>query len=188
MPAPVREVTALQNWWLSLPEAQQLMVGHRQLRLATSADLPALERLERYCFSPWLAFGHVRWRQLLQRSQTQVWLVLQGDQVLAYLCLVPHLGWRSLVVRALAVHWQLRGQGIASQLMRLVEPRARQLGLHTLRLEVACDNESALRLYERYGFVQQRVLPHYYGLDRPGFLLLCRLAPLPSECSGAIPT
>lgn len=181
MLAPQAEAASLLRGWLRLPDSQRLLAGHRQLRLATQADLPALERLERYCFSPWLAFGHRRWRYLLSRPQVQIWLLVQGEQVLAYLCLVPHLGWKSLTISALAVHWQIRGQGTASQLLRLVEPRARQLGLHSLRLEVDCDNESALRLYWRQGFVEQRALPHYYGLDRPGLLLMRRLEPLPCE-------
>ena len=183
MLAPMAEAAALQRWWLTLPESQQLLGVNRQLRLATLADLPALASLERYCFSPWLAFGHRRWRYLLRRPQVQVWLLLQGEQLLAYLCLVPHKGWKSLAISALAVHWQVRGQGVARQLLRLVEPRARQLGLHSLRLEVDCDNESALRLYWHQGFVEQRALPHYYGLGRPGLLLSRRLEPSPGEAT-----
>jgi Acetyltransferases len=145
----------------------------RTLRLATLADLEGIMRLERYCFSPWLAFGHLRWKKLLNRSE--VWLVLQGEQVLAYLCLVPHRGWHSLNVHALAVHWQVRQQGIASLLLAFAVERARALDLPRLRLEVEEENERALRLYLQQGFVLQRSLPHYYGLERHGYRLICPL-------------
>ena len=101
----------------SIPQARQeldrvsALASGRQLRLATAADLEGIMRLERYCFSPWLAFGHLRWKRLFSRPAVQIWLVVQGEQVLAYLCLVPHSGWRSLSVHAVAVHWQVRHQG-----------------------------------------------------------------------------
>lgn len=142
----------------------------RTMRLATLADLEGIMRLERYCFSPWLAFGHLRWQKLLTRCE--VWLVLQGEQVLAYLCLVPHRGWRSLNIHALAVHWQVRQQGIASVLLAWAAERARVLDFPRLRLEVEEENERALRLYLQRGFVLQRSLPHYYGLERHGYRLI----------------
>ena len=145
----------------------------RQLRRATLADLEGIMRLERYCFSPWLAFGHLRWKRLLERCE--VWLVLQGEQVLAYLCLVPHSGWRSLNIHGLAVHWQVRQQGIASLLLAFAAERALALDFPRLRLEVEEQNERALRLYLQRGFVLQRSLPHYYGLERHGYRLIRHL-------------
>ena len=165
----------------SIPQDRQALdrvsalASGRQLRLATSADLEGIMRLERYCFSPWLAFGHLRWKRLFSRPAVQVWLVVQGEQVLAYLCLVPHRGWRSLSVHALAVHWQVRHQGIGSLLLDVAAERARELDLSHLRLEVKEQNEKALRLYLQRGFVLQRSLPHYYGLERHGHRLICPL-------------
>lgn len=73
----------------------QQSLGPCELRLLTSQDIPALLGLERYCFSPQLAFGRRRWRNLLNHSGCQTLGVWQGDVLLAYLCLFPHLGWRA---------------------------------------------------------------------------------------------
>ena len=58
------------------PRVQQLLAAHPlavaagwQLRLATLADLEAILVLERYCFSPWLAFGRRHWREQLRGGQ-----------------------------------------------------------------------------------------------------------------------
>ena len=56
----------------------------------TPADLDALLQLERYCFSPWLAFGRKVWRNQLRHGRRRVWLLWQQDQVIAYLALLPH--------------------------------------------------------------------------------------------------
>jgi ribosomal-protein-alanine N-acetyltransferase len=144
-------------------------LGECELRLAGLADLKALLHLERYCFSPELAFGPRRWRYLLGRSACTTWSVWQQGQLVAYLCLMPHQGWRALEVRCLAVHWHQRKKGIGDSLLELALATARGLGLRALRLEVAADNEAACRLYVRWGFTRLRNLIDYYGEGQPGW-------------------
>lgn len=147
-----------------------------QLRLATSADRDAILLLERYCFSPWLAFGRRHWQDRLRRQSRRVWLILDGEQVLAYMALLPHRGWRQVSLTALAVHWQHRSQGVGSFLLALAELEARAYGLVRVRLEVDCENLGALELYQRHGYVALRTIPDYYGVGRPGIRLEKRLS------------
>lgn len=153
-------------------------LGACELRRLTLADLPHLLHLERYCFSPALAFGRRRWRYLLDRSGCFTWGVWQGEQLVAYLCLLPHLGWRALEVRCLAVHWHLRGRGIGAALLGLARAAALALGGRSLRLEVAEENIHAFGLYRRNGFVPLRRLTDYYGEGRDGWRLMLPLEPL----------
>lgn len=69
------------------------------------------------------------------------------------MALLPHGGWQQVLVTALAVHWQHRGQGLGALLLSLAELEARARGLGRIRLEVDCDNDAALRLYRRHGYV-----------------------------------
>lgn len=146
-----------------------------QLRLATPADRDAILILERYCFSPWLAFGRRHWQEQLRRQSRRVWLILDGEQVLAYMALLPHRGWHQVSLTALAVHWHHRGRGLGTLLLSLAELEARAYGLPRLRLEVDCDNQGAIDLYQRYGYVALRTIPDYYGVGRPGIRLEKRL-------------
>ena len=146
-----------------------------QLRLATLADRDAILLLERYCFSPWLAFGRRHWQEQLRRQSRRVWLILDGAQVLAYMALLPHRGWHQVSLTALAVHWQHRGRGLGTLLLSLAELEARAHDLPRLRLEVDCDNQGALDLYQRHGYVALRTIPDYYGVGRPGIRLEKRL-------------
>ena len=167
---------------------QRLMAVHPlaqasgwQLRLATLADLEAILVLERYCFSPWLAFGRRHWREQLRRQQRRVWLLLAGEQVLAYMALLPHRGWHQVAVTTLAVHWQQRRQGLASLLLAVAELEARPDQLPRLRLEVDADNEAAIALYHHLGYVVCRQIPDYYGIGRPGMRLQKILSPDPGS-------
>lgn len=150
----------------------QQSLGPCELRLLTSQDIPALLGLERYCFSPQLAFGRRRWRNLLNHSGCQTLGVWQGDVLVAYLCLFPHLGWRALEVRCLAVHWHYRRRGVASALLALAEALAAHLQASSLRLEVDEDNPAACQLYGGRQFVPLRRLPDYYGDGRHGLRLM----------------
>lgn len=158
---------------LSLPDGCRL-------RSATLADLETLLQLERYCFSPWLAFGRARWRRRLHQPQA-VWLVEHDAQVVAWLDLQPYVRWRQLVIRVLAVHWHWRRQGLGRQLLCLAEHRARMLGLTRLRLDVDCTNSAALALYRLAGFARAGELPDYYGIGRSGWRLVRELSSLPAE-------
>jgi [ribosomal protein S18]-alanine N-acetyltransferase len=157
----------------------QAVLAHRgyQLRPATRTDLEPILVLERYCFSPWLAFGRRHWREQLQRQSRRVWLILDGEQVLAYLALLPHRGWHQVSLTALAVHWQHRQQGLGSLLLVVAELEAQARGLGRVRLEVDCDNEEAVHLYQRKGYVAVETIADYYGVGRPGIRLEKRLTP-----------
>ncbi len=170
------------------PRVQQLLAAHPlgvasgwQLRLATLAELEASVVVERNCFSPWLAFGRRHWREQLQRQSRRVWLLLAGEQVLAYMALLPHRGWHQVTVTTLAVHWQQRRQGLASLLLAVAELEARQAQLPRLRLEVDSDNEAAIALYHQLGYVVCRQIPDYYGVGRPGMRLQKILSVIPDD-------
>jgi ribosomal-protein-alanine N-acetyltransferase len=57
-----------------------------------------------------------------------------------------------------------RGQGIANKLLNDLILRARATeGVESLFLEVRVSNTSAIRLYEKCGFVRQSIRPRYYS-------------------------
>jgi ribosomal-protein-alanine N-acetyltransferase len=65
-------------------------------------------------------------------------------------------------IYSLAVSPQARGLGIGKRMIKKAEREARTRGCRCLRLEVRLDNLAAIRLYERCGFTDTKVLPGYY--------------------------
>ncbi len=62
----------------------------------------------------------------------------------------------------MGVHDDWQGKGVGSALMRAaVEMADHWLNLTRLELEVYTDNEPAIRLYERFGFVREGTLRQY---------------------------
>jgi ribosomal protein S18 acetylase RimI-like enzyme len=59
-------------------------------------------------------------------------------------------------VASLAVTAGRQGQGIGSAIIEVLLAMARYLGLPGVEIGVAADNERALALYQRLGFVEDR--------------------------------
>lgn len=62
----------------------------------------------------------------------------------------------TFVVDSLAVDPSYRGLGIGTALMQRAEEKARSMGKRTMALGVIGENEGAMRLYERLGYVSTR--------------------------------
>jgi ribosomal protein S18 acetylase RimI-like enzyme len=65
----------------------------------------------------------------------------------------------------MGVHRDFRGQGIGTQLLAQAMQKSREKGLERIELEVYGSNESAIRFYERAGFVVEGVKKRGRKLD-----------------------
>jgi ribosomal protein S18 acetylase RimI-like enzyme len=79
------------------------------------------------------------------------WVIIEGEQVEAY----GHLDRESGTVwLGVAVADHARGRGIGRKMMQRLMDSAISLGIPAIRLSVDNGNETAIRLYERFGFRQ----------------------------------
>jgi ribosomal-protein-alanine N-acetyltransferase len=62
----------------------------------------------------------------------------------------------------IAVYPESRGQGAGRSLLEAALAYCRQIGIHTLHLEVRLSNLSAISLYKKFGFVPTGKRPGYY--------------------------
>jgi len=131
------------------------------IRHAVLPDLPELLRLEelsfendrlsRRSFKRWL--GHRRC----------AFLVCEEDgRLCGYILVIRRRGTLLARMYSLAVDPACRGRGIAQRLIEQAEHEARDAGALYMRLEVADDNEGAISLYEKLGYVQFGLYRDYY--------------------------
>ncbi|MBC8160778.1 MAG: GNAT family N-acetyltransferase [Roseiflexaceae bacterium] len=101
-----------------------------------------------------------------------VWLLIEGQELVGYLVVIPFLsleyGGITALLDELYVAEAARGRGIGVQALAAVESYARAAGMRAVMLEVDHSNQSARRLYERNGYraVERDVLVRQ--LDEPG--------------------
>jgi ribosomal-protein-alanine N-acetyltransferase len=140
------------------------------------SDLDAVVEIAREAFSnPWTreAFR----RELEHGRLSRNYVVRTRQERVAGFCSC-WLVFDELHINTIAVRARLRGQGLASLLLRHVLADAAQAGARRATLEVRQSNEPALRLYRRFGFVVSGVRRQYYT-DPVEDALMLGLDPIP---------
>jgi ribosomal protein S18 acetylase RimI-like enzyme len=131
------------------------------IREAEPGDLDALEALEIANFET-DRLSRRRLRHWI-RAENRIFLVAEPDgQLRGYALALFHGTTRLARLYSIAVAASARGQGIARQLLQTLEERAAERGRFFMRLEVAQDNQEAIRLYESAGYAAFDTVPDYY--------------------------
>jgi len=101
------------------------------------------------------------WRERLEKPRSGFWNLVAcvGEEVVGHLFLsafldMPRRRHAATIGMAVADDWQ--GRGVGGQLMQAaIDMADNWLDLRRIELEVYVDNEPAVRLYERFGFVRE---------------------------------
>lgn len=131
------------------------------IRLATAADVPAVQAVTDAAFHPYIERIGVAPAPMEADHAAEVAagrVYVTGDpRVVGVLTLVPHED--HLFLDSVAVHPEAAGQGVGRRLLAFVDERARALGLPEVRLYTNAKMWENRRLYPRYGYelVERRV-------------------------------
>lgn len=131
------------------------------IRAAHLDDLPQLLQIEEQCFDADRLSKRLfkRWLQHADR----VFLVWEQEgKIIAYVLITLIRGTRLARLFSLAVAPGWRQQGIASALLTSSEKQARDDGKLFLRLEVSLDNQTAIRLFDKFGYRPFGLFKDYY--------------------------
>jgi putative acetyltransferase len=114
-------------------------------------------------------------------SDAVQFMALDQDQVVGWADVFP--SWAAAVVHCGTLGMGLlpayRGQGIGKRLLQACLDKAAHKGITRISLEVRADNEPAIRLYEKAGFVHEARMRRAMRFDGVYFdaLQMSRLAP-----------
>ena len=145
------------------PDASSSHPAGLEIGSATLRDLPAVASVQRRAFPPRFAYTLstliILWalpwvRLLVARREGEIVGCVIGDRVLEGNRIVN-----------LAVDPAMQRQGIGAALLYAAE---RALPNGDMTLMVQTGNAPARALYQRVGYEEESVLPHYYGPGRPG--------------------
>lgn len=134
-----------------------------RVRRAELSDLDDLVALEESSFAT-DRLSRAQYRRHLDSETAQV-LVASANhrRFLGTAVVFFRKGTQVARLYSIATHAQARGKGVGSALLQAAEDLARRRHCTALRLEVRTDNETAIRLYERLGYVRIGRYGHYYG-------------------------
>ena len=140
---------------MSTPTAEEVVI-----RQAEEADLLSVFRIERAVFAqPW---PFSAFEQFMGESAFLV--AAAGDSVVGYVVadVTPNYGRDIGHVKDLAVHPDVRRNGLGGRLLERAMFELAFTGAALVKLEVRETNEPAIELYESFGFEPLRRVRRYY--------------------------
>ena len=149
---------------------------HVTTRLATARNLTELLNLERECFTT-EAYTERQIRDLLKNPNVVALLAKFDADIAGFvISLVEDSGRAKLGhVVTIDVAAKHRRKGIGLTLLKEAEHALAQRNVQVIYLEVRADNESALQLYRKQGYVEKELLEDYYSAGIHALRLMKRL-------------
>jgi ribosomal protein S18 acetylase RimI-like enzyme len=144
-----------------------------------SRDFPRLLEIDQACFVAGIAYSEEEMRYFLSMPTAITVVGLREEEIMGFVIadrFRPRRASRSVgKIITIDVAPQAQHSGLGTLLMTSAEAGLKQAGCDYLSLEVAVDNEPALRFYKKHGYSVLKVLPHYYLDSIDGLLMGKRL-------------
>lgn len=143
------------------------------VRRATRGDLDALARLEEAF--PGDRVSRASFARFVDGATADVWVAELAGAVVGDAIVTYRSGFHGARLYSLVTGPAHRGRGVARALLDAAEAAAMERGCVSLRLEVRVDNDAAVKLYERRGYVVVGVTDDFYEDDSDALRMRKRL-------------
>lgn len=138
-------------------------------------DFPRLLEIDQTCFVEGIAYAKEEMRYFLGMPTAISLVGLQDDRIMGFVIadrFRPRRASRSMgKIITIDVSPQAQHSGLGTLLMTSAEAELKQAGCDYVSLEVAVDNEPALRFYKKHGYSVLKILPRYYLDSIDGLLM-----------------
>ena len=133
-----------------------------QIRRMQAKDTDAVAALEKEIFSqPWSSQGFL---DAINLDNTVFLVAEEENTIIGYVGM--YLSVDEGEITNVAVSPEMRCHGIGGMLLAEAKKEAESRSVGRIVLEVRCSNDSAIRLYERNGFVNHGVRKGFYELPK----------------------
>lgn len=140
------------------------------IRQMQAKDLDAVTHLEESCFSmPW---KRADFEDILKRTD-RVYLVAEYEDKIIGGCMMSEIVGEGDISNV-AVDEMYRGQGIADTLLKAMLKLGDEREMTAYTLEVRSQNQPAIKLYERNGFITEGVRKNFYQKPTDDALIMWR--------------
>lgn len=138
----------------------------------TPEDFAQLYAIEEVCFEHPFRFGRAYMRQLVGSAEAASWIAEVDGRMVGFAIVEwgREAGKGIAYLQTIEVMPEARGGGVGAELLRLSEGSAEAAGARRIWLHVDAENASAIRLYQRHGYVFEGRLENYYPRGRAALI------------------
>jgi len=152
-----------------MPESLSNKVMDICIRKAEDKDLPIIHTMEESIFS--MAYSEDTLRSTLNSSSEEIYVAVYQEEIAGYIIFSKVFDEAELI--KIAVNTLYRNEGIGALLMEKMIEEAGDEAMYFL--EVRSSNQSAIRLYEKYGFAEVGLRKNYYKDPTEDALIMNRI-------------
>ena len=138
-------------------------------------DFPRLLEIDQSCFVEGIAYSKEELRYFVGMPTAISLVGLQDEEIMGFIIadrFRPRRASRSVgKIITIDVAPPAQHSGMGTLLMSSAEAELKSVGCDYVSLEVAVDNEPALRFYKKHGYSVLKVLPRYYLDSIDGLLM-----------------
>lgn len=130
---------------------------------ACLGDLNQLVELEDHCFS-YDQISYAKFKAFITKETSQLLVLKDGERVIGYVLTLFRKNSKKCRIYSLCVHPDYSGQGLAGLIMGGKVEILKGLKQYTsARLEVKVSNSTAIKIYERLGFIYNKTIEGFYS-------------------------
>jgi ribosomal protein S18 acetylase RimI-like enzyme len=146
-----------------------------KLRPYRARDFHRLLEIDHQCFAEGIAYPEEAMRYFVEQDSAITLVGCEDTKLQGFViadCLKPRRAARSMGhIITIDVMPQAQGRNLGSMLLAAAEEELRKAPCSFVTLEVAVDNERALRFYKKHGYSVLKALPRYYRDEIDGLLM-----------------
>jgi [ribosomal protein S18]-alanine N-acetyltransferase len=149
------------------------------LRPYQPEDFDRLMEIDHACFVEGIAYPDEEMRYFLERRSAITLLATESGETRGFVIAdrfrsrrAAHSMGRIITIDVIP---EAQKSGVGALLLAKVEEELKRAGCDHVSLEVAVDNEKAMRFYKKHGYAVLKVLPRYYLNSIDGLLMGKRL-------------
>jgi ribosomal-protein-alanine N-acetyltransferase len=143
-------------------------------------DFDLLWRMDQECFPPGIAYSKQELKSYIRHKGAFTLVATEEETGAIQGFLIGHCAASGHII-TIDVGTGARRSGVGSLLLRVAEERLQTAGCHTVGLETAVDNITALSFYKRHGYSVIRTWPRYYANGVDALVLRKDLRPEPHQ-------
>ena len=141
-----------------------------KVRQATLKDLDGMMSIEELCFGD-EKFDRGTVKAYISRRDAFAMIAVEGDRIVGAAMASVSIRLDCGRIGSVAVLDRYRGKGLGKRLLKACEKEFRRRGVARFMLEVAVDNQDAVRLYEGNGYRVVGVVEGYYSRGKDAYVM-----------------
>lgn len=142
-------------------------------------DFDRLVEIDHACFAEGIAYPEEEMRYFLELASAITLVGREGRKIEGFIIADRFRSRRDARAMGRIITIDVmpgtQGRRLGSMLLKTAEDELRKAGCDYVSLEVAVDNEHALRFYKKHGYSVLKVLPRYYMGQIDGLLMSKKL-------------